>query len=212
MSGATRREALAGFALTMSLGAVPGRALATAASGRPAWNAATARVRCLTDAVSRIGEHCTAAHEEAEKACPRKDELFSRYNLHSGVSRKRNFQSAQMAVLMERCRGRASLSDEEARQATTEANRLVDEFEAYRAAREQAFSEYDDIQDRFDKALDECDAARSALLNMPAPDQAALLEKIDLLAQILDEACAEDKDRMAAVRADAHRLLSGGRL
>lgn len=56
--------------------------------------------------------------------------------------------------------------------------------------------------------MDERSKARNDLLETPAPDQAAMLVKIELLAVILDEVSSEDAENIAAVRNDARRLLA----
>ena len=203
----TRRQALAGLAITAALGTIPVTALAKSTPNRAAWNTATARVRATSGAVKRIWDHCSAAHGEANAACPRREEFFSRYNLGWRSSRESNFKSTQFAILMEHCHGKQSATDEDARQVIAETNRVLDDFEAYCAKHDEAFGGYEEHQERFDAAVDAMDDARHALLIMPAPDPAALLEKIELLALIMDEAGVEDAERMAAVRTDARRLL-----
>ena len=207
----TRRQALAGLAITAALGTMPAAALANGVSSRAAWNTAVARLRATSDGVNRIGEHRSAAHAEAEAVCPRREEFFSRYNLRWGTSHENNFKSAQFAILMERCHGKQSVTDEDAQRVTDEANRVLDDFDAYCAKHKEAYREYDEHEERFDAAVDEREDARHALLDLPAPDHAALLEKIDLLAFIMHEAAVEDAERMEAVKVDAHRLLTVGR-
>ena len=206
----TRRQALAGLAFTAALGAVPVSALAEGFSSRAAWNTAVARVRATTEAVKRTGAHCSAAHAEAEAACPPNNEFFERYNVHHGVSREQNVRQAQISILLDHCYGRAPTVQEH-RQIFADANRVVDDFEAYCAKRDEAYRDYDECQEQFDNAADAQHDAREALLYLPAPDHAALLEKIDLLALIMQEMAVEDAERMAAVKADAHRLLNAGR-
>ena len=112
---------------------------------------------------------------------------------------------------MEHCHGKQSVTDEDAQRVIAETNRVLDDFYAYCAKHEEAYREYEEYQERFDAAVDAMDDARHALLIMPAPNHAALLEKIDLLADVMDEAGVEDAERMAALRTDAHRLLKHGR-
>lgn len=209
MTATTRRDVLTGLVITAALGNAPATALSKGISSRAAWNTAIARVRATSEAVERTGVHCKAAHVEAESICPREGKFFTRYNL--GItSRRRNLEAAYFSILTERHNGE-NISDEDARDITAEANRVVDEFDTYCAKRDETYREYNECEDRFDTAVDAQHDAREALLHLPAPDHEALLEKIDLLALMMREMAVEDAERIAAIKADPHRLLKAGR-
>jgi hypothetical protein len=53
--------------------------------------------------------------------------------------------------------------------------------------------------------------ARARLFALPAPDNEALIFKVELLSSILDELEEEDATSLGMVVADARRLLSVGR-
>lgn len=211
-AGISRRQAMnmmTAVAAVPALG-MPSGALAFSVGDREAWNAAVARYEKLNAQVERVGKTVTALFDAAEAECPRRAEFFSRYNMGCGISRERNFSSAHMTLVVERARGR-HLTSEEEKQVTADANRIVDEFDTWKSQHDAAFAEYDRRQARFDSLVDEQGAARRAMLGTPAPDGEAMLYKIEVLAAQLLEADSEDADDLAAIRADARRMLTNGR-
>ena len=114
-----------------------------------------------------------------------------------------------MSLVLERTKERP-LTPEEAKQVTADAQRIVDEFEAYRVRRGEAFAEYDRLEGQLDSLVDERAKAFHALMETPAPDGEALQYKIGLLASQLTEWESEDANTINAINADAARLLGSG--
>lgn len=205
----SRRQAIAGIGAVTATAAVPAAAVPlVSAVARSHWDAAIARLKTAQAEYERISAHVTAVHDAAEALCPRRDEFFSRYNLGCGLSRERNFRAAHSRIVIERAKGR-SLTPEQAKQATADAYRVVDDFENWCTHRNEAFRDYDACEKWLDAAVDERSAAQDALLAADAPDHEALLSKIELLASMLEEADAEDAKRLGAIRKDGRRLLAG---
>lgn len=211
-TGISRRQAMNIMTAVAAVPAVgfPSAALPFTPTDRRAWNAAVARYERATEKVERVGNDNMEAHDAAEAACPRNDEYFSRYNMGRGDSPDRNFRACHMSLVIERTK-EGPLTPDEAKQTAVDAQRLVDEFEAYSASRDAAFAGYDQLEDRFDRVVDEQAEARKLLIETPAPDNEALLYKIEMLAAYLTECASEDADRLNAVSADARRLLTVGR-
>lgn len=208
----SRRQTLVGIGLAGATAIVPvaGATIAKAAQGdRSTFDAAVARLRLADAELQQLDAALTSAHDAAEAACPRMDEFFKRYGLGAGWSYDRNYRAAHMSLVIERSKGRHS-TPQEAKQISADAYRVVDDFETYCARRDEAFRGYDKLENRFDAVVDERSNARNDLLDTPAPDQAAMLVKIELLAAILDEVSSEDAESIAAVRNDARRLLARG--
>lgn len=208
----SRRQTLVGIGLAGATAVIPlaGASIAKAAQAdRSAWNAAVARLKAVQEQFARIDGNLRALHDAAEAACPRRDEFFRRYGMGCGWSRQRNFRAAQMALVMERAEGGAVLTKPAAERVTAEAYRVVDDFETWCARHDEAFREYDALEERFDAIVDERSRAQEVVIATPAPDDDALLFKIELLSAMMTEAAAEDADRLGAVHADARRLLTG---
>lgn len=209
----SRRDALMGIALCGATAATPivGASVAKAMqTDRSAWSAAVARYRALTGQIVRVGNGLNAAHDAGQAACPRQGEFCSRYNMGFGWGHDRNFKAAQTSLIMERGKGR-TLTADEAKRATADALRLVDEFDAYQSEHGAAFAEYDRQQERFDSLADEHGKAFNAVVQLPAPDSEALLYKIAIVAQRLGEWESEDADYLNAIQTDARRFLTHGR-
>lgn len=154
----SRRQALAGIGLAGATAAVPitGASVAKAATAdRSAWNKAVAWLKATEAEYSRVHARYSEAHDAAEAACPRRDEFFSRYGLGCGLSRERNFRAAHITIVNERVdERRRRLSSEEAKQATADGYRVVDDFETWLACRDEAFREHDAWESRFDAVVD----------------------------------------------------------
>lgn len=194
--------------------AAPALALAPPAFGRSPnrhdWELAVTRYETLTAQMKQMSNANWALHDAAEAACPRNEEFYSRYGMGHGSSRDRNFQAAHFSLVLERAKGR-HLTPEEAKQTTEDALRLVDEFDDYSARHDAAFAEYDRAEDQFDALVDKQSEARRVLFDTPAPDNTALLYKIEVLAGFLTEAASEDADSLNAIHADARLILANGR-
>jgi hypothetical protein len=71
----------------------------------------------------------------------------------------------------------------------------------------EALARYDAAEKKHNKAADRRWKARTALLDTPAPDQAAMIAKLELLAEIMLESDEQDAKHVALIRDDAKRLL-----
>lgn len=209
----SRRQALAGIALagaaTSSATVAAGTAFVPRA-GRAAWDAAVARLNAAERAYERVAAIYERTYEAAEAACPRRDEFSTRYKVSHGQSRESNHWAARSSLVMERMKDRYLTADE-ARQATDDAWRIVDDFEAYSARRAEAYRDHSKAEAEHDVAAWDRSKARDALFATPAPDNAAMLFKIELLSNMMCEAEVEDADRLKAICTDARRLLTSGR-
>jgi hypothetical protein len=187
-------------------GAIPA---AAATSDRSAWAAAAARLRTVDAEFSRVSAQHSAAFRALNSACPRVDEFFSRYHLgcYKDGGRDRNIRAAEQAILIERYKGRF-VTRAEVEEIKAEANRVVDEFDAWLERRRDAeiVHRADEWEERFDAVVDSRWRAREAVIKTDAPDHAALREKIELLAAMLDE--EHELEYINPIRSDARRLLS----
>lgn len=202
-----RRDLLKGAAVA-PLAMLPiGSAIA---ADRGDWHKVVARYRTAVANEQRISAHCDALYKAANRVCPRRDEFFSRYNLGRGEDRKRNVHAAYMTLLIERSKGKA-FTEEQVKQTIADAEAVVVDFDQWAVAHDQAFSAHDALVPQQDAAFDEVTAARTALIKTDAPDTAALLFKIELLATYLEDVESEDAEPGCNLRRDAQRLLSHGR-
>lgn len=204
----SRRQALAGIALGGAAAVVP--LSGAIAADRSAWNKAVAELRTADAVALGIGDQMSAAHDIADAACPRNEEFFRRYDMGCGFSSTRNFERAHRRIVMERTKSGKILTLAEAKQATADACRVVDDFETWTARHAEVFAEYDRLETQHDAAHDARWNARDALLATPAPDQDALLFKVELLSDIMRECATEDANRIGLISADARRLLARG--
>lgn len=202
-----RREVLIGIGLAGATATAPvaGATLAKAADRRT-WTEAVSGLRVAQAELRRFDALLSAAYEAADAACPRRDEFFSRYGMGIGWDRERNVRQAYTALMIERAEA-VPVTAHDAKQASAVAERIVDEFEAWCARYSEAFREYDALEKRFEQVVDERDAAQKALLATDAPDREALRFKIELLADMMNEADADDAKHLTRIREDALRLL-----
>jgi hypothetical protein len=193
-------------------------AAAARVDGSP-WNAAVARLNRVQAEYARVDGPHTAAFDAAEAACPRQGEFFSRFGLgyHSDPvhGRERNERAAHEALYRERLQqllrsnsDRRYLTDEEVDQAKLDAKKIVDEFDEHCRRRDEAHELYncDEWEERFDAITDKRWEAQRALLMAAAPDQDAVLTKLELLAEIMEG--EQDQERVIAIRDDMRRLLA----
>ena len=180
---------------------------------RAAWEQAVAHLRAVEKEYIVLSAQHSAAFDEAEAACPREGEFFTRYDLgcfeNKEVGRERNFNAARSAVVRERSReaGR-SLTFVEAEEARAEALRIVDRFDAWQKRRDEVHAHYDcdRLERRFDALCDKRFKAQLAVIQVAAPDLDALRVKLELLAAMMDG--EQDQSRVAAIRDDVKRLLA----
>ncbi|MCH8617164.1 hypothetical protein LZ016_13785 [Sphingomonas sp. SM33] len=207
----TRRKALAGLALAPVAVSVPLSAShAFSVYDRGAWSTAVANYKAVAAKVERASAALEKLHDIADARCPREDVFFRRYQMGHGWSRKRNFEAALWSLSVERGRGR-TLTDAELAKLDADANRVVDDFEAYSARHDAAFAEYDRQEALFDSLVDRRADAFRAVIDTPAPDNEALLYKLELLATLLEGFHSEDAPTLDKIRLDARRLLTTGR-
>lgn len=173
---------------------------------RSAWSRAVARVKKAEAEYDRVYAASSAADDATVAECPDRRDFFDRYKLGWGARRESNIRAATMALAIERAKGRL-LSDVEAHQLNTDAASVVDEFEAWGRRRDEAHKAHRvfEWEKLHDEACDKRHKAWDALLTVEAPDHAALLVKLDLLAEMEDD----NNGRLARIRGDARRLLSG---
>lgn len=203
----SRRQTLVGIGLAGATTMVPGASIAKAAQpDRSAWIAAVAKLKAADAQYESMSAVIEKMYDAAEAACPRQSEFFTRYNLGHGKSYDSNFRAAHRSLVMERVRGRCLTSDE-AKQTTADAYRIADDFEAYDARRKEAYRGYDEAEARFDEVVDKRWTAFNELLTTPAPDEQALVFKLERLAAEMTTGDADDAERVEAIRNDARRLL-----
>jgi hypothetical protein len=154
-------------------------------------------------------------HTEANRAYADEmgglDPELVKYSLHYGpryAEKAREdviFHIAQMIAMSEHVGERLSAEDYSAVMA--KAATLVDEGNAYKLKDREASARLTHrAQQEFDAALDKLATARAKLVHTPAPDAAAIREKINVLLPYLREVDSDDVEDVAAVFADALRL------
>lgn len=212
----TRRQALAGLAITAALGAAPVFAKTKVKS--PPSSAAVAlwrsvasdyqRTKAEYDVISARHDEQTAAYSLAVGEMPD----FDAYGVNMRLgSRDRRIRDLQFEVAVKDYQGRNLTADDFADIARKAAT-LVDERDAWSAKSDEVFARtIATVEKDWEDALDRLCDAQNKLIETPAPDAKAMLEKIELLSTIMTEAGVEDATRMAAIKADAQRLLNAGR-
>lgn len=148
-------------------------------------------------AYTKLCDAHDAADEAAEAALPRVDGFFDEYRL--GMSMKRDAVEfhLQLYNTRERVAGKPQI----------DIAATAEEFERYRREHEAIARRFrvKELDQRCQQCLPTYRSARDALMAVPAPDQAALLIKMEIATVPLDEEHAE------SALADARRLLSDGR-
>lgn len=213
--GISRRDAMnmmTAVAAVPAVSMVPmAPAMASLKADRTAWDRAVAHLRAAQSEYERIDPLRSAAFEAAEAECPRRAEFFSRYNLgcydDQEKGREWNFAAAHITVVTERTAAlRRALTPEEAKDATAQAKRIVDEFDDWVRRRGRAHARHDceALEARFNAVVDRHYDAQDALLATEAPDHAAVLAKLEILVSMMDG--QDDQKRVVAIRDDARRL------
>lgn len=203
--------------LATSAAAIPAVALLpTPAAGavvdRTAWDRAVAELRCAEANLSRISPIHDAAFDAAEAMCPRRAEFFSRYDLgcyaDESRGREHNLAAAWLTIVRERGIATPIQDPTQSREVTSEARRVVDEFDAWRRRRDEAhaFHRCDEIDKQWEAAVDRVYDAREALLKSDAPDESALLLKLEILTKLMDG--EQDLPHVKQLQTDAQRLLN----
>ena len=164
-------------------------------------------------------ERQEAAYEEAlreyeaelrvfESELPDRDQEFEPYGLRfkSDASRDRLIRDTEVAVTVRDYAGRCELSADDFAAITRKAATLVDAYLGYTQKRGEAIERIVRPAERkHDAAVDKREEAREALLNTPAPDGAAVLAKLNLLADMMEG--EQNSEHVEAIRDDASRLL-----
>lgn len=159
-----------------------------------------------------------AAYEEAlreyeaelrvfESGLPDREKEFEPYGLRfNRGGRNQLIRDTEIAVAVRDYAGRSPLSADDFAAITHKAVTLVDAFLAYTEKRSEAIERIVDPAERkHDAAVDRRHEAREALLRTPAPDGAAVLAKLNLLAVIMEG--EQDSKYVEAIRSDASRLF-----
>jgi hypothetical protein len=157
----------------------------------------------------------SAEHDEANAAYEREmgdpNPDFERYGLgRFGIiddNRDKYIRNVETAIAIEDYRGQhitAEVYAEIARKAAT----LVDEASADRRRSDEVFERtIGSIDKQWEAQLGKLCEARGKLYDTPAPDAAAVVLKLSILAAEMKEADAEDAENVEAIRADAERLF-----
>jgi len=191
-----------------AVAAVPTVALATPAiarapADRTAWDSAYAKYRVVEARHDELGDAWEAAEEAADKFSPdRVDRYFDEFNLGIGMSRHRVMPAIIHAVVRRDYPEGHLLSREESAAVVDEAERLTDEFMEYQQKLTDARERFQTEQrwDEMRAHQPEFEAARNALMAVPAPDTDALLTKMKIALESMEEAHAvsslEDAKRL----------------
>jgi hypothetical protein len=175
---------------------------------RSAWDRAAARVQELQAEYDRVNPQHSAAFDAAEAECPREEVFFRRYKLGCNFSREENLRAAHQAVVLERVcvLGRSLRNGKEAAEAREEAIRIVDRFDDWRKRYTKAHERHDcdAWEERYNAVVDRRYEAQDALIAMKAPDHAAVLLKLEILAERMDG--EDSQEYVEAVRDDMRRL------
>jgi hypothetical protein len=177
------------------------------------WRIALSEYEAATTAFERLdAEHREAqATYRAEIGEPNPD--FETYGVGKASNRVRlnrldHVRSVETVVAMVDFKGRSDLTETDFAAIASKAARLVDAFEEHCVNAEKAGERIlDAVEKRWEGALETLWAKRRALLATPAPDSAAMLRKLDLLAAYMTEGDDEQAGGVAAIRDDAHRLF-----
>ncbi len=188
-----------------------------AQTNRSAWDKEFARFQRVKAEYDRLCDAETAADEAAGEAVPREARVFDAYGLYMGDRREaavRSITAACCARDFGRQRG-IPLYPKHEREAyeaklaeiNAEAERVADEFMTFKARAEEAKRRYrcKELAEQRKAYLPRYLEAREALMVLPAPDNAALLTKLEIAAESQTDEHAE------SALADARRLLTFGR-
>ena len=194
-----RREMLTGMAVAGATVALSAPTIAkTLPVSRTAWDKAFAHWSPIKARFDALCDQFNAAEEAwGEADGPRVDRYFDRYNLH---------------ILMERGHIEGALAMYNTGQRVTGGDQIdvkqtADEFEAYRTRSTDLRKHFrvDEYWDRSTAYRSTYFEARDRIMDILAPDVAALLVKIEIAAVSLDD------EHAGSVLADARRLLPQGR-
>lgn len=216
-AGVTRRNAMNMMTALAAVPAVglPAGALALVTTDRSAWDSALARYQHAKSTFDRLWEEASAAEESWDAACPREARYFDKYNLGIGMNRERAFSELRYQLCQRAGINGLVISPPQRRKECEakldaigkEAERIADEFMTYQQ-RHADTKRSCRVEETTDAAHDYGEQhffpSREALMRLPAPDQAALLVKMEISTRSLDDEHAE------STLADARRLLSGG--
>lgn len=155
-----------------------------------AWDEAFGRFAEIDAAFDEAIERHTAADEAADVEVPREDRFFDEYNLGMGMSRERVLDALRSYGWRA-----GEAVDEPA---------ILAEFEDYQARVRAANKRHrvEELDAKVDELREPWREAREALMAVPAPDQAALLVKLEVA---LISGCDDHAD---SALADARRLLA----
>jgi len=193
-----RREMLTGVAVAGATVALSAPTIAkTLPASRAAWDSAFAHWSIVQAKYDAVCDRFSAAEEAWGDAQPRIDRYFDVYGLNTRMERGHVEGALQMYNTRQRVGGGTQIDIQQ----------VADEFGAYlkRSADLRRHLRVEEYWDRSEAYRPTYFEARDRLMNIPAPDLAALLVKIEIAAVSLDD---EHADSMLT---DARRLLSHGR-
>jgi hypothetical protein len=182
------------------------------------WRVAVAEYERAKAAQDKAEAALDAASAAWREAVPdRVDEFLAyglnRYHSHDHEDRNGLIRNAQVEIVLRDYKGKGDTypNAEEYAEIAREATKAVDEFLAWIALDYDVTPRiYGDTQERFDEACDKRADAQTKLLETPAPDSAAMLHKLELLAQVMTESDEQDAPAVRAIRDDCRRLLGKG--
>lgn len=158
-------------------------------------------------------EAAASAYSSGEEAAhrdypPDGERFFAEYRILVGGDPKSAEIATRMAIQMRDYRDKDDLSAEELQAIDAEAEKVLADLADYRRSVEEA-----NVRHRVKPLSDECDAAcdaycdaRRAFLATPAPDERALLAKLEAVAEYDDD----NANGTQNVLEDAQRLFGGG--
>ncbi len=180
---------------------------------RSVWDKEFARFQRVKAEYDRLCDAETAADDAAGEAVPREARFFEQYGLYMGNDRKAAVRAITHACYRRDLGQRGyplypqrerEAFDAKMAEINAEAERVADEFITFKARTEEAKRRYrcKELAEQRSSYLPRYVEARDALIAVPAPDNAALLTKMEIAAESLDDEHAE------SALLDARRLLN----
>lgn len=176
------------------------------------WADALANFQRESVAYKQAAAKYEAACAEYERAFPDRDKEFAAYGLTRfngpDANREGIMLRADVSIVLRDFKGRKErLTPEELGKVREEAARVADEFLAWTAQWDAASRSIEPAEKEHDAACDKLAEARNTLLATPAPDIAAMVMKLNVLASLMLESREDDAGTVQLLCNDAHRLL-----
>ena len=159
---------------------------------RASWDAAFASYSEANRQFDEAIDRHTEAEEAASAVCPREDEYFDTYRLGIGMNRERVVSALQL------------YNASRVEQDRIDVNSIAEGFMALQQRHVAANQKFrvNDLDEAVAALSPAFMATRDALMLLPAPDQSALLAKIEIAFRSLDY------DHAESALADAKRMLT----